>query len=234
MSAGLHVRGLHTYFAQSHILQGVSMEVEPGTLVSLLGRNGAGKTTTLKSIMGVAAPRSGRILFNGVELTALAPYRIARQGISYVPENRGIFPSLSVLENLTLAQSRRNAGAWSLERVFEVFPRLHERRDIGGAQLSGGEQQMLSIARALLLNPRLLILDEPTEGLAPLPVEEIRSVLEKLKRDGVTMLLVEQNYPFATSLANRLYVLGKGRIRWQGTVRQFASAAEVKHTWLGV
>ncbi len=232
----LGVDGIDTYYGESHALQGVSLEVPAGTVVGLLGRNGAGKTTTLKSVMGIEPPRRGSIVFAGRELSRLAPYRIARHGIGYVPEERGIFPSLSVEENLTLARpfGQVTGERWDLARIYELFPRLRERRANMGNGLSGGEQQMLSIARALMLSPRLLILDEPTEGLAPVVVAEIAGVVEHLKAAGMTMLLVEQSYPFAARLADRLYVLGKGRIRWSGTPAELDAAPEVKHTWIGI
>ncbi len=229
----LRLEGVDTYYERSHVLQGVSLEVGEASVVALLGRNGAGKTTTLKSIMGIVPARRGRIELAGRELGGLPPYRVARQGVAYVPEERAIFPSLTVEENLTLAR-RREGGEWDLERVFTLFPRLRERRRNLGNRLSGGEQQMLSIARALMLDPRLLILDEPTEGLAPVVVAEIAAVIEELERSGITMLLVEQNYPFAARLADRIYVLGKGRIRWTGTPAELEAAPEVKHTWLGI
>lgn len=235
MTELLTVDDIHTYYGQSHILQGVSLGVGRGRLVGLLGRNGAGKSTLLRSVMGIAAPRAGRILFDGADIARYAPHRVARRGIAYVPETRGIFPSLTVLENLTLAASRaRNGPGWNLERIRRRFPRLWERRHNGGGQLSGGEQQLLSIARALMQNPRLLVLDEPTEGLAPVVVEEIADTLRQLRDDGMTLLLVEQNYPFATALADSLYVLGKGRIRWQGSASALIEADEVRHRWLGV
>jgi branched-chain amino acid transport system ATP-binding protein len=231
----LQLDGVHSYYGDSHILHGVSLAVAPGRVLTLLGRNGAGKTTLLKSVIGIVKPRAGRIAFAGAELTGLSSYRIARSGIGYVPETRGIFPSLSVLENLTLAARRTSAShGWTLERVYALFPRLAERRSSGGATLSGGEQQMLSMARALLTNPRLLLLDEPTEGLAPLIVAEIETVLARLKGDGLSILLVEQNLAFALAFADEIAVLGKGQIRWTGTPRDFATADAVKHAWLGV
>ncbi len=231
----LAVEGINTYYGQSHILQGVSLEVARGTVVGLLGRNGAGKTTTLKTIMGIAPARTGRIEFDGVDLSSKPPYMVARQGIAYVPEDRGIFPSLSVHEHLTLARpSRPDDAAWTMSNIFELFPRLRERLSHRGAQLSGGEQQMLAIARALMLNPRLLILDEPAEGLAPILIEEIALVMEQLKSNGMTMLLVEQNYPFAARLTDRLYVLGKGQVRWSGTSEELDRNAEIKRTWVGI
>ncbi len=231
----LHVENIDTYYQQSHILQGLSLSVPRSGVVSLLGRNGAGKSTTLRSIMGIVPPRRGSIRFQGEEIAGLPPYRIARRGIAFVPETRGIFPSLSVSENLTLADNgARGDGAWTLERVFELFPQLYERRGAGGTMLSGGEQQMLSIARALLMDPQLLILDEPTEGLAPVIIERISQQLAELKAAGVTMLLVEQNYAFAVSLADEVYILGKGQVRWHGSADALDEAETIKQTWLGV
>jgi branched-chain amino acid transport system ATP-binding protein len=231
----LQLDGVNAYYGDSHILHGVSLAVAPGQVLTLLGRNGAGKTTALKSIIGIVKPRSGRISFAGHEITHLSSYRIARAGIGYVPETRGIFPSLSVLENLTLAaRGAEVANGWTLERVYALFPRLAERRASGGATLSGGEQQMLSMARALLTNPRLLLLDEPTEGLAPLVIAEIETVLARLKEEGLTILLVEQNLAFALAFADQVALLGKGQIRWAGSPRDFAAAEAVKHAWLGL
>lgn len=231
----LQLDDVHSYYGDSHILHGVSLAVAPGRVLTLLGRNGAGKTTLLKSIIGIVKPRAGRIVFAGADVTDLSSYRIARSGIGYVPETRGIFPSLSVLENLTLAARQQAAGnGWTIERVYALFPRLAERRGSGGATLSGGEQQMLSIARALLTNPRLLLLDEPTEGLAPLIVGEIETVLRRLKDEGLAILLVEQNLSFALAFADEIAVLGKGQMRWTGTASAFAAAESVKHAWLGL
>jgi branched-chain amino acid transport system ATP-binding protein len=231
----LQLDGVNTYYGDSHILHDVSLAVAAGQVLTILGRNGAGKTTALKSIIGVVKPRSGSVSFGGNEMTSLSPYRIARAGIGYVPETRGIFPSLSVLENLTLAaRGTQLANAWTLERVYALFPRLAERRASGGANLSGGEQQMLSMARALLTNPRLLLLDEPTEGLAPLVVAEIETVLAHLKDEGLTIVLVEQNLAFALAFADRIALLGKGQIRWTGSPEDFAAADAVKHAWLGL
>ena len=227
----LALDAVDAYYDQSHVLQSLSMEVEPGAVVALLGRNGAGKTTTLRTVMGIVPVRAGRLRFDGADITGLAIHRVARLGIAYVPEDRGVFASLTVQEHLTLASVR---GGWPLGRIYEAFPRLAERRDHRGTQLSGGEQQMLSIARALTLAPRLLILDEPTEGLAPVIVEEIAAIAERLKAEGLTMLLVEQNYPFAAQIADHVYVLGKGRIRWEGTPAALDANEEIKHTWLGI
>ncbi len=231
----LQLDGVNTYYGDSHILHDVSLAVAAGQVLTILGRNGAGKTTALKSIIGVVKPRSGSVSFGGKEMTSLSPYRIARAGIGYVPETRGIFPSLSVLENLTLAaRGTQLANAWTLERVYALFPRLAERRASGGANLSGGEQQMLSMARALLTNPRLLLLDEPTEGLAPLVVAEIETVLAHLKDEGLTVVLVEQNLAFALAFADQVALLGKGQVRWAGSPGDFAAADAVKHAWLGL
>ena len=227
----LALDAVDAYYDRSHVLQSLSMEVESGTVVALLGRNGAGKSTTLKTVMGIVPARNGRIRFGGTDITELATHRVARLGIAYVPEDRGVFASLTVHEHLTLANVR---DGWPPGRIYEAFPRLAERRDHRGTQLSGGEQQMLSIARALTLAPRLLILDEPTEGLAPVIVEEIAAIAERLKTDGLTMLLVEQNYPFAARIADRAYVLGKGRIRWEGAPAVLDADEGVKHTWLGI
>ncbi|MEO1193175.1 MAG: ABC transporter ATP-binding protein [Pseudomonadota bacterium] len=229
----LSLRGVQGYYGQSHILQGVNLEVPPGQVVGLLGRNGAGKTTTLKAIMGVVAVRGGSIRWQEREIAGLSSHRIARLGIAYLPETRGIFPSLSVLENLTLIAGRR-PGPFTLERVFDLFPRLAERRSNGGTQLSGGEQQMLAIARALLWNPDLLLLDEPTEGLAPIIVEEIQQHLHALKAEGMTILLVEQNFRFATDLADQVYVLGRGQIRWHGSSTALKAEGDLQQQWLGV
>jgi branched-chain amino acid transport system ATP-binding protein len=227
---------VHAYYGESHVLQGVSLSLRAGAVLSVLGRNGAGKTTMLKTVMGILPPRGGEIRFDGAALAGMPPYLIARLGIGYVPETRGIFPSLSVAENLTLAARRGDASRepWTLERIYALFPRLRERRDSGGRQLSGGEQQMLSIARALLTNPRLLLLDEPTEGLAPVVMNEVEAMLQRLKGTGLAILLVEQNLRFALGFADVVAVLGKGRMRWTGLPREFAAAEEIKHRWLGL
>jgi branched-chain amino acid transport system ATP-binding protein len=232
----LVVENLHSYYGESHILQGVSLEVPRGTVVSLLGRNGAGKTTTLRSLMGLTQARRGTITFRGRSLVGVPPYKISRAGMALVHEKRNIFPSLTVQENLTIAaRVGSDAGrSWTLDRVYATFPRLRERRENGGAQLSGGEQQMLAIARALLTNPDLLLLDEPSEGLAPLIVGEIRLVLEDLKSQGTTMLLVEQNVMLATALADASLVLGKGMIRWRGRSEDLRQEPAITKTWLGV
>ena len=231
----LRVENVDAYYGHSHVLQGVSLDVDDGSVVALLGRNGAGKSTALKSIMGIVAAARGSIRFAGEEIHYLSPHRIARRGIAYVPEERGIFASLTVDEHLGLHRPRRLRGRRvTAAQLYEDFPLLAERRRHRGNQLSGGEQQMLAIARALTLTPRLLVLDEPTEGLAPVLVERIATIVQRLKTTGMTMLIVEQNYPFATELADCVYILGKGRVRWQGTAAELEDTPEIRATWLGV
>lgn len=231
----LEVESVDTYHGRSHTLQNISLNVKHGSIVALLGRNGAGKSTTVKSIMGINRVSHGSIRFDGQELRHLPPHRIVRLGISYVPEDRGIFPSLTVEENLSLNfRHRTNGRATNLAALYKDFPILADRRHKKGDELSGGEQQLLSIARAIALEPRLLILDEPTEGLAPIMIDLIYRMLRTLKSSGMDMLLVEQNYPFALALADQVYVLGKGRIRWRGTAPRLETNPEIKTTWLGV
>ena len=219
----LKVENLHAYYGLSHVLQGVSLEVAEGEVVSLLGRNGAGKTTTLLTIMGYLKPAPGQIAYNGRDIGGMAPYRVSRLGLGFVPQERGVFSSLTVHENLTVAARRGAGDGWTLPRIFERFPRLRERAEFRGDRLSGGEQQMLSIARALLLQPRLLILDEPSEGLAPMIVLEILDILRDVRREGMSILLVEQNIRVAFAVADRHYVLSKGQVCFSGateTLRQ--------------
>jgi branched-chain amino acid transport system ATP-binding protein len=231
----LQVDDIHTYLGDSYIIQGVSLAVPAGKVVALLGRNGAGKTTTLRSIMRMARPRRGRVTFDGNDISALATFEIARARVAFVQETRAIFPSLTVEENLGIAaRSSANGDGWTMERIFDDFPQLAARRRNGGTQLSGGEQQMLAMARALVANPRLLLLDEPSEGLAPLIVRQIADIIVKLKQAGMTMLLVEQNFALATEIADDVVILGKGRVRWNGTSAQLREADDVRHTWLGV
>lgn len=230
----LQVEAVDAGYGRSHVLQGVSLEVGDRTAVALLGRNGAGKSTTLKAIMGIVGAARGRIRFDGAAIERLPPHRIARRGIAYVPEDRGIFASLTVDEHLRLNRRRGAGRPVSVEALYERFPLLAERRRNRGDELSGGEQQMLAIARALSFVPRLLILDEPTEGLAPIVVERIAAILHALRAAGMTMLLVEQRYRFAIGLADRVYVLGKGRVRWQGTAADLDRSPAVRSTWLGV
>jgi len=206
----LAVRNLNAFYGQSHVLHGVNLHVNPGEVVSLIGRNGAGKTTTLKSIMGVLRSRTGQITFDGQDLTRLPSNRVASRGIAWVPEERAILSSLSVRENLELPPAR--PGGWSTERAFEAFPVLRERGHHPGSKLSGGEQQMLAIVRVLRSGPRLLLLDEPSEGLAPVIVQQIAAMLQDLRREGLSVLLVEQNLKFATRLADRHYVFVDGEV----------------------
>jgi branched-chain amino acid transport system ATP-binding protein len=232
----LDLENVNAYYGDSHVLHGVSLPVREGEVVCLLGRNGAGKTTTILTIMGYLKPRPGRILFRGQDIAALPPYRVARLGFGFVPQERGIFPSLTVRENLTVfaRAGGGNGGRWTLERVFELFPNLRERERNLGFQLSGGEQQMLSIARALLLNPTLLLLDEPSEGLAPMIVLEIVEVLKNLKREGLAILLVEQNLHTALAVADRHHVMNKGEICFSGSSAELESNEFVLRNYLSV
>ncbi|KAA0179478.1 ABC transporter ATP-binding protein [Cupriavidus gilardii] len=228
----LDVQAIHAYYGKSHVLQGVSLAVGEGELVTLLGRNGAGKSTTLKAIAGVVPPRGGRVLFRGNEIDGMPPHRIAAQGLCFVPEHRGVFKLLTVEENLKLGA--RRDSPWQLDDVYKIFPRLRERRRNGGAQLSGGEQQMLAIARALMNHPRLLMLDEPVEGLAPVIVEEIVAQLKMIKAAGVPILLVEQNLEVCTQLADRHVIIEQGAVVYTGTNAQFIADEAVKDRYLGV
>ena len=232
----LDLTDLSSGYGETQVLHGLSLRAEPGRVLAILGRNGAGKSTTLKTIMGLLPARGGSVTFDGERISGLAPFDIAKRGIAYVPETRDIFRSLSVRENLDLAARRFPCpkGGWTVERVIELFPRLGERLDNGGDQLSGGEAQMLAIARGLLMNPRLLILDEPTEGLAPIIVKLIHDKLAELKHAGLSMVLVEQNFGFATSLADDVVVVSKGSIVWQGSAAAIRADTEAQHRWLGV
>ena len=232
----LEVRNLETGYGETQIVHGLSLQAGEGRVLAVLGRNGAGKTTTLKAVAGLLRAKPGSIYFRGRDITNCANYRIARLGIAYVPETRDIFPSLTVQENLMLAARLKPAGerCWTLDRVFEFFPRLYARRGNGGNQLSGGEQQMLAIARALLMNPRLLLLDEPSEGLAPIIVKQIHEMLAELKAEGLSMVLVEQNFGFATSLADDVCIIGRGQAVWSGKPMQIREDSELKARWLGV
>lgn len=232
----LDLTDLSSGYGETQVLHGLSLRAEPGRVLAILGRNGAGKSTTLKTIMGLLPARGGSVTFDGERISGLAPFDIARRGIAYVPETRDIFRSLSVRENLDLAARRFPCppGGWTVARVIDLFPRLGERLDNGGDQLSGGEAQMLAIARGLLMNPRLLILDEPTEGLAPIIVKLIHDKLADLKQEGLSMILVEQNFGFATSLADDVVVVSKGSIVWQGTAAAIRADTEAQHRWLGV
>ncbi|HXS52873.1 MAG TPA: ABC transporter ATP-binding protein [Usitatibacter sp.] len=223
MSA-LEVEGLHTYYGKSHILHGVSLAVNEGELVTLLGRNGAGKTTTIRTLMGLVRPREGRVRMFGRDVTEWPPFRIAELGVGYVPEGRRIFANLTVDENLHVPAER--PGPWTVERVYQLFPRLAERKANKGRQLSGGEQEMLAIARSLLLNPKLFFLDEPSQGLAPLIVQDVFRVIVQMRNEGMSVLLVEQNVRGAVEIADRAYVLDDGRIVYEGPAAEFAKDEE--------
>ena len=228
----LEVRDLHSHYGKSHVIQGVSLNVGAGELVTLLGRNGAGKSTTLKSIVGVVPPTGGQVSFDGQALRGQPPHRIAQRGLCLVPEDRGIFKLLTVEENLMLGQ--RKGSPWQLDDVYRIFPRRKERRRNGGGMLSGGEQQMLSIGRALMNHPRLLMLDEPVEGLAPVIVEEIVAQLKTIKQTGLPVLLVEQNLEVCTQLADRHYIIEQGRIVYESSNADFIADTAVKDRYLGV
>lgn len=232
MTALLEVEDLHSYYGKSHILQGVSLSVGEGEVVTLLGRNGAGKSTTLKSIVGQVVPGSGTIRLSGRDVAGQPAFRIAKAGVSMVPENRGIFSLLTVEENLRIAE--RSGAPWSLRDIYKIFPRLEERKRNGGGQLSGGEQQMLSIARALLTGPRLLMLDEPVEGLAPVIVEEIVDQIRGIAAAGISILLVEQNLAVCTALARRHYIIELGRIVYQASAEEFIADKDARDKYLGV
>ena len=228
----LDIQGLHAHYGKSHVLQGVNLHIGDGELVTLLGRNGAGKSTTLKSICGVVPPTRGRVVFDGQELQGMPAHAIARRGVCLVPEHRGIFKLLTVEENLLLGQRKRSP--WQLADIYRIFPRLQERRGNGGGQLSGGEQQMLAIGRALMNAPRLLMFDEPVEGLAPVIVEEIVAQLKTIKAAGVAILLVEQNLEVCTQLAERHYVIEQGSIVHEADNATFLADDAVKDRYLGV
>ena len=231
----LEVRELHTFYGTSHILFGVSLDVDRGETVCLLGRNGAGKTTTLRSIMGLTAPASGTVTYEGREINKKPPYAIAKLGIAYVPDDRGIFADLTVHENLEIAEPRRPASqAWTIERLYAEFPTLSGLRARRGEHLSGGEQRLLSVARALLTNPRFLILDEPAEGLSPLVVKAVREWILRLKGSGLSILLSEQNVRFAMDVSDRAYVIDKGVIRHQGSVAELRENEEIRKRYLMV
>jgi branched-chain amino acid transport system ATP-binding protein len=230
----LDLENVNAYYGDSHILHGVSLAVNEGEVVCLLGRNGAGKTTTILTIMGYLKPRPGRILFRGRDIAALPPYAVARLGFGFVPQERGIFPSLTVRENLTVFARGTAGGRWTLERILELFPSLRARERNLGFQLSGGEQQMLSIARALMLNPSLLLLDEPSEGLAPMIVQDIVEVLRNLKREGLAILLVEQTLRTALAVADRHHVMNKGEICFTGSSGELEGNEFVLRNYLSV
>jgi branched-chain amino acid transport system ATP-binding protein len=233
----LAVHELHTAYGLSRVLFGVSIDVQAGECVCLLGRNGVGKSTTMRSIMGLTPPQSGRVLFKDTNITGWEPHRVARAGIGFVPEDRRIFADLTVWENLDVASRSRKpsgTGQWTIERVFDLFPKLRELTGRQGGFLSGGEQQMLTIARTLMGNPELLLLDEPSEGLAPLVVDHLREQIARLKREGLTILLAEQNTEFSLALADRAYVLEKGAIRFSGTAAALRDNDALRHELLAL
>ena len=225
MTMVLRAHEIQTYYGKSHILHGVSLEVNEGEIVTMLGRNGAGKTTTVRSIMSLTPPRVGTIEIFGQSTTRLPTHRVAELGIGYVPEGRKIFGNLTVLENLKVPQAR--TGPWSLARIFKLFPRLEERKSQLGRQLSGGEQEMLAIARPLLLNPRLMLLDEPSQGLAPLIVKEVMQVIKTMRSEGLSVLLIEQNVPLSLAVADRAYVLDDGKVVHSGPAAALAGDKEL-------
>jgi branched-chain amino acid transport system ATP-binding protein len=229
----LHVKDIHTYYGDSHILQGISLSMESRQVVGILGRNGMGKTTLIRSIIGFTAPRRGHVLFKERDITAWPTNRVVSLGLGLVPQGRRVFPSLTVLENLIVA-NKRKGGPWTVERVMELFPRLRERREIRAGKLSGGEQQMLAIARGLMTNPELLLMDEPTEGLAPLLVREVGRVIENLKSQGLSILLVEQNLPLALRVSDHVHILSRGRIVHSSAPRALWENEEIKRRYLGL
>ncbi|MBI5442279.1 MAG: ABC transporter ATP-binding protein [Deltaproteobacteria bacterium] len=232
----LEIDEIHTYYGQSHILFGVSAAVEKGEVVSLIGRNGAGKSTTFRSVMGLTPPRQGRVLFKGKQVSGLPPYRICRTGVGFVPEDRRCFPDLTVRENLEVAARRERevSTPWTVEKLFGLFPRLEEREKNLGSQLSGGEQQMLTIARTLMTNPEVLLLDEPSEGLAPLVVALLADMILEIRREGVTVLLAEQNLHFCAKVSDRGYVIDKGQVQYVGRMADLLADEEVKEKYLAV
>jgi branched-chain amino acid transport system ATP-binding protein len=232
----LSVTGLHACYGRAHILQGVSLEARAGEVVALLGRNGAGKSTTMKAIMGLVPPTEGEMSFAGCRIERLPPYRIARLGLGYVPEERRIFTDLTVTENLAVGRQPARAGVptWTEEKLFALFPNLGRLRDRTGGRMSGGEQQMLTIARTLMGNPKCVMLDEPSEGLAPIIVEQMAQSIRALKGEGLSVLLCEQNLHFCEAIADRAYIIEKGQIRFGGTMAELAADASLREQYLSV
>jgi branched-chain amino acid transport system ATP-binding protein len=229
----LDVEEIHTYYGDSYVLQGISLRIEPGQVVGIVGRNGMGKTTLIRSIVGFTPPRRGRVRFKSRDITGWASNHVVGLGLGLVPQGRRIFASLSVYENLAVALNDKK-GPWTLDRVMELFPRLRERAQNRAGKLSGGEQQMLAIGRALMTNPELLLMDEPTEGLAPLLVREVGRVIERLKGEGLSILLVEQNLPLALRIVDHVHVLSRGRIVYSGAPTELEKDREVKARYLGL
>ena len=232
----LSVKDLHAYYGRAHILHGVSLEARAGEVVALLGRNGAGKSTAMKAIMGLVPPARGEVRFGGARIDRLPPYRIARLGLGYVPEERRIFTELSVMENLEVGRQAARAGAptWNEEKLFAIFPNLARMRERPGGRMSGGEQQMLTIARTLMGNPKCVLLDEPSEGLAPIIVEQMAQSIRMLKVEGLSVLLCEQNLRFCEAIADRAYIIEKGQIRFGGTMAELAANASLREQYLSV
>ena len=229
----LTINDIHTYYGESYVLHGVSLSVKPGTVVALLGRNGMGKTTTIRSIIGFTPPRSGVVRFKDKDITHHKPYVIAKMGIGLIPQGRNIFPSLSVTENLTMAaRSKGRRSEWTLDKVYSQFPILKERSNLKGTLLSGGEQQMLAIGRGLMTNPDLLLMDEPSEGLAPAVVREIGSIIAQLKTEGLSILLVEQNLPLALGVSDHVFIISKGKIEYESTPAELENNEEIKVKYL--
>jgi branched-chain amino acid transport system ATP-binding protein len=231
MTVVLRTDEIHSFYGKSHILHGISLEVNEGEIVAVLGRNGAGKTTTVRSVVGLTPPRQGTVEIFGKDTTRWPAHRIAGLGVGYVPEGRKIFGQLTVLENLKVPQAR--PGPWDIERIWKLFPRLAERKSQLGRQLSGGEQEMLSIARPLLLNPRLMLLDEPSQGLAPLIVREVMQVVRRMREEGLSVLLIEQNAPLSLSIADRAYILDDGKVVYSGKAAELAKDTELVNKLAG-
>ena len=231
----LSIENLHSAYGEAHVLNGISMQVKPGEIVAILGRNGMGKTSLVRSIMNLSFPQkvSGTVSLSGTDITKLAPYKISANGLGYVPQGRRLFESLTVLEHLKILETTES-NAWSVERAFKEFPRLEERKFHRGNQLSGGERQMLAIARALMTGPKILLMDEPTEGLAPVMVELVEEILKKLKNDGLGILLVEQNFYSAMEVADRVYIIETGNVVWEGLPVDLLQNEELQQQFLGI
>ncbi|MEE9240784.1 MAG: ABC transporter ATP-binding protein [bacterium] len=234
MPALLTVQDIHTYYGDSYVLQGLSLEIQKGEALGVLGRNGMGKTTLINSIMGFVPPRRGRIDFQGKNITRLTSFEISTMGLGLCPQGRRVFPTLTVRENLIVAEQTHTSSRWNLDSVYELFPRLGERRDQRAGSLSGGEQQMLAIGRALMTNPECLILDEPSEGLAPLIIQDLGEAIRSLKGEGLSILLVEQNTPFAIKTVDRVSVITKGLVVYDASPQELWENEEIKRTHLGI
>jgi len=230
----LSLRDVNTFYGESHILQNLSFDLHKGEIVGILGRNGVGKTTTLQSILGIPAPRTGEIRLSGDLISGLPTHSIVARGVGWVPQGHRIFPTLTVVENIELAAARARPGSWDVENVYDAFPRLRVRRDAYGGSLSGGEQQMLAIARALVQNPDIFLMDEPSEGLSPLIVQEVGALIRRLNAEGGTILLVEQNLAFALSIADRILIMTKGAIVYSGTPDDIRNDPDITHRFLGM